>query len=54
MKKICLILCLISSSSLVAAPIKCTCTSGDMTVEIEGGKTKMSCSDGGKVSCELR
>ena len=24
------------------------------TVEIEGGKTKMSCSDGGKVTCELR
>ncbi len=53
-KKVLFILALLTASITgVQAGTVCKCTSGSMTVSIEGdGTMKMSCSGGGKVSCK--
>ena len=55
-KKIILSIALIlgAFSALAMPKTTCTCTSGDMTVELEGGKVKMTCSGNGRVVCEDR
>lgn len=53
MKKIVIGIMLAMSTSALAMPMVCKCTSGSMIIEIDGTKIKMSCSDGGRVECTM-
>ncbi len=53
MKKVMLIVCLLSVFSATAKPMICKCSKGTMTVTVGGGGFSMSCSEGGQVSCQL-
>ena len=54
MKKYVLVLSIIFGiGTAYALPMTCQCTKGKMTVSVGEGGVEMSCSDGGKVSCEI-
>lgn len=53
MKKVMLIVCLLSVFSATAKPMICKCSKGTMTVTVAGDGFSMNCSEGGQVSCQL-
>lgn len=53
MKKVMLIVCLLSVFSATAKPMICKCNKGSMVVIMDGNRFEMSCTGGGQVSCEL-
>ncbi|MEH8022096.1 hypothetical protein [Rheinheimera metallidurans] len=52
-KKLLFVSILAVFASLPLSAMTCTCTSGSMTVEFKDGKTSISCTGGGRVSCEI-
>lgn len=53
MKKVMLIVCLLSVFSATAQPKVCKCTKGSIVVIVDGNRFEMSCTSGGQVSCQL-
>jgi hypothetical protein len=53
MKKVMLIVCLLSTFTATAKPMTCKCTKGSMVFIIDGDRFEMSCTGGGQVSCQL-